>query len=180
MATEVCDFVSYSCEAVGAIGSAGIAICAFFATIWQVVTTRAHNRLSVRPYLDSWEQFSPDGWGYQLKLMNNGIGPAVINDYSIFVDGKLIPGKGLKVMETALDLLLAGWKHEFSQSYLTDSYVMPAGEERTIVDLRFIDSAPTPEEFLALKKRIRLYIAYTDMYRETMPPLDTDKLAEGF
>lgn len=118
-----------------------------------------------------------DAGTYQFTIVNNGIGPAVINDYSFFVDGKQVPGKGADLLPAVLKKVLAGREYTFEQNYLSSSYVMPAKEERIILDLQIRTGIPTEEEFKTLRERVRLYIAYTDMYKGTMVPFDSDVVA---
>jgi hypothetical protein len=77
-----------SWEAVAALASVVIAFCAFVLTVWQVVTTRRHNRLSVKPFLTTWTDSDYDENRYGIKLINNGVGPALIKSFTIEVDGK--------------------------------------------------------------------------------------------
>src|SRR3989344_2263262 len=82
-----------SWEAIAAIASAIIALCALGLSIWQGYLSRGHNRISVRPHLTMWtHKYHGDGL-YAADIVNNGIGPAIIKCFSVKLDGKKIEGK---------------------------------------------------------------------------------------
>ena len=76
-----------------------VAFVALGLALWQFWVLRKHNRLSVRPYLtagykaDPADTLSDKGIGsFKVEVINNGIGPAIINDCFIEIDGKKVPG----------------------------------------------------------------------------------------
>lgn len=73
-----------------------IALCAFFATMYQAFLSRKHNRLSVRPHLnlDADLKNEPIGTVYSFRVTNCGIGPALIVDRYFTVDGVRFPFDG--------------------------------------------------------------------------------------
>lgn len=71
-----------------------IAILAFFVTFAQAYYAREHNRVSVRPFLTTFttRQFATDPTGatiltYKASLMNCGLGPALIQDFTVLFNG---------------------------------------------------------------------------------------------
>ncbi|MEH0739959.1 hypothetical protein H4F05_00435 [Vibrio cholerae] len=73
-----------------ALSSLVIAALAFVVTIWQSVLAREHNRLSVRPYLEVLGDFSFDS-PISVKIVNHGVGPAILKSISAEIDGYIIP-----------------------------------------------------------------------------------------
>src|SRR5437879_4048187 len=73
-----------------AIAAAAVALLSLFATIWFAFMTRRHNRLSVRPYLDHHLQTAATEpvW---FKIVNAGIGPAIIRRCTYVLDGTSYP-----------------------------------------------------------------------------------------
>ena len=69
-----------------------IGISALIVSVWQVQLSRAHNRLSVRPYLrfnSSNVNFAvEDRFRHELTLSNSGQGPAIIRSLEHTVDKK--------------------------------------------------------------------------------------------
>lgn len=70
-----------------AIFSALIAMAALAATFWQAAIARAHNRLSVQPRID-WGTDRYPGRPVCLFIENAGLGPAVIEQFTLVFDGK--------------------------------------------------------------------------------------------
>ncbi len=57
-----------------------VAICALFVSILQVVLLREHNRLTVRPFLDSYKEYSDSV--LTVSFSNEGFGPAILKNIS--------------------------------------------------------------------------------------------------
>lgn len=70
-----------------------IAACAMGATFWQAMITRRHNKLSVKPHLTLKTAIETSGesrYLVSLSIKNTGLGPAVIQDFNLFIDDKKI------------------------------------------------------------------------------------------
>jgi hypothetical protein len=67
------------------LATALIAALALFVSVWNAWIQRRHSRLSVTPHIDFiyGEMDSP----LSVNLLNNGIGPARVLNFSVFVDG---------------------------------------------------------------------------------------------
>jgi len=63
-------------------------IIALLVSFWTLRVSQKHNILSVRPYLTLKESYSRSDSYYGLGVSNDGLGPAIIQKMSIFVDGK--------------------------------------------------------------------------------------------
>lgn len=64
-----------------------IAVMAVVVSVWQVRISQAHNRLSVRPYMDFFYGWNNDGY-LELQLSNQGVGPAIIQKVEYFYDNQ--------------------------------------------------------------------------------------------
>lgn len=74
-------------ETVISISSAVIALCALGVSIWQGILTRQHQRKSVTPLIS----LSHNALNYEtieICIQNNGLGPAIITNYAISINGK--------------------------------------------------------------------------------------------
>ena len=70
-----------------ALWSMLVALCALATSIWQGYSMQQHNRLSLRPYLETEINIKEDG-RWELFINNNGMGPAQVKGLQYFVDGK--------------------------------------------------------------------------------------------
>lgn len=73
-----------------ALCSIFIAIAALVANLWQAAIARTHSRLTVRPHL-IWnidKNFDNGGANVVLRIHNCGLGPAIIRDHFISVEGQ--------------------------------------------------------------------------------------------
>jgi len=68
-----------------------VAALSLFVTVYQAYAVRRHNRLLVRPHLIFDSQFNSTTLDrhqtYQLRVKNVGLGPAVIDDFTISFEG---------------------------------------------------------------------------------------------
>lgn len=154
-----------SWEAIASLSSAVIALCALGLTVWQAKITRHHNRLSVTPHLTTWSQRDVGNNRYSVELLNNGIGPALIESFYIHVDGELISGEGMEPIEKALKILFSQYQYASWQSFVAKGYMMAEKEARNLVTIVFQgEKVPTPVEVEHATKRARLLITYKSIY----------------
>jgi hypothetical protein len=64
-----------------------IAFLALSFTIWQGYLTRKHNRITVKPSLFVFNDFMSGGHDKGIFIVNNGVGPAIIKEIIVVVDG---------------------------------------------------------------------------------------------
>ena len=99
-----------------------------------------------------------------VHLENNGIGPALIKDFSIEVDGKII--KADDEVEEALNVLVKDlpidkWGHES----ITRNSFLPAGAKIELATM--ISKNYSPEELIKkIDPRVNITIEYTSIYGE--------------
>ena len=149
------------------VASIIIALCALVFTIKQGSQARKHNSLSVRPFLTIWtRQYSEKGL-YEVELINNGLGPALIEKFTVKVDGKVITGEGTEPVEKALKVVFPNHNYQSHQSYVDKGYSMAPKEKCTIVAIQFTDQPwPTPESVSQAFNRAELEVAYKSFYEE--------------
>lgn len=129
--------------------------------------TRKHNKLSVTPHLTTWMQSDQGKCTYAVELLNNGIGPALINSFCIQVDGQPIVGEGNEPMEKALKILFPQYQYSSRQSFVSKGYMMSAKETRNLVTVQFHgETFPKPEEVEHAAKRARVVIEYESIYKD--------------
>ncbi|WP_126463800.1 hypothetical protein [Sulfuritortus calidifontis] len=147
------------------IATAVIALCAFGITWWQTSVARRHNRLSVTPHLTTWSHSDDNASRYQIDLINNGIGPALIKLFFVQVDGQTISGEAGEPLLKAIKILFPQYNYHSHVSYVANGYMMSEKENRPLVVLQFIgEHLPKPEEVEHATKRARLIIKYQSIY----------------
>jgi hypothetical protein len=152
-------------QTITGISSAVIALCALALTVCQAWTTRRHNRLSVKPHLDTWSDSDEVNNNYTVKLLNNGIGPAVIKSFEIQVDGQPVVGEGVEPVKKTLKILFPEYQYDSHQSYVAPGYVMAAKEAHDLASVTFRgQKVPRPEEVRNAIKKARLLIHYESFY----------------
>jgi hypothetical protein len=156
------------------LGLAGIiALGAAITTIWQAVLTRKHNRLSVKPLLRLDRNAIP-GERYNITLMNNGFGPAIITSLIISIDDKAVAFESKVDAENALRKINLGQIKVFtifpSESF-PPNVVQPLFESKD--EVKDINEA---ERILRAFDRISFEISYKSIYNEEFHLLDSRKV----
>lgn len=152
-------------EAIAGFASVIVAAFAFFLTIWQACIARQHNKLSVKPYLSAWTHQEPTQNSYSIELSNCGVGPALIDQYLIQVDGQTMQGQGIAPTESAMKVLFPQYKYNLSASYFLPGYMMAAKESRTLLKIQFSGpTIPSLEEVLHARNRLRMICRYRSVY----------------
>jgi len=75
-------------EIIIAISSIFIALLALFATIWQGLVTRKHNKLTVKPILSFQITLSSHSDKIGICIINKGVGPLILTESIISKAGK--------------------------------------------------------------------------------------------
>lgn len=153
-----------------------IAGCALGLTIYQAYLSRRHNRLSVRPHLTVFTHRDkrPGQAVLVYRLLNNGVGPAFIKSFQIFLDGQLVAD-----LDKALAAVLLGRQYNHSITRLGDDYAMVAGEAKDILALVLpLADGESLEEVEAELNRFDLAVEYESAYKESRT-LDTRTSEQG-
>ncbi|MCA3903792.1 hypothetical protein JKP31_21220 [Vibrio vulnificus] len=114
-----------------ALSSLAIAVLAFFVTVWQSILARKHNRLSVRPFVEVLGDFSFNN-PISVKIVNHGVGPAIIKSISAEIDGYRIPlSKADDYQRLISDLHYP--EHSMRMFLLDSQLVLGVGTEQEII-----------------------------------------------
>ena len=154
-------------EVITAISSAAIALCALAYTVWQGKQAQKHNKLSFRPHLTSWSHQNSDKGAYAVEVMNNGLGPALIESFIVKIDGKIISGEGTEPIEKGLKILFPNIQYQSHQAYMANGYSMAAKEKCTVLAIQFVvPTSLTKEAIEHTLNRADLIIKYKSFYEE--------------
>ncbi len=154
-------------EMITGVASLVIALCALVFSIWQGFQVRKHNKMAFRPHLSSWSHSQHDKDVYIVELLNNGLGPAVIKNFTIKVDGKKISGEGTELMEKAIKALFPDMEFNYQYGHLGEKYAMGAKEKRTLLSIQFLDDElPPSDDIKRTLSRADLEVEYESFYGE--------------
>jgi hypothetical protein len=154
-------------EAIAAISSATIALCALGITVWQARIARRHNKLSVRPHLTTRIDSDPTNHVYSADLLNKGIGPALIKSFSIFVDGCAVGGEESESIKNAVEILFPKNVYALTHTHVPVGSGLAANETIKLVSIQFAGQlVPSSKEVNDAIRRTRLLIHYSSMYEE--------------
>lgn len=146
------------------LAAAVTAIAALAVSIWQGVETRRHNRLSVVPHLTYYVTFATMDQNVGIKLSNNGIGPAVVTTFAIYVDGEQMNDIGAGGWHSAIEKL------GLDESWVTFHWLDPNGAIRVgeTVWLLAISPEDQNEDRVHMLEnaipRLRIHIDYKSIY----------------
>ncbi len=73
-------------ENITAISTSIIAVAAIVVAIWQAITTRTHNKLTVVPHLVFERYVDEISMTAKIILKNVGTGPAIIKSFDVYLD----------------------------------------------------------------------------------------------
>ena len=153
---------------IGANAAAIIALCALFVATYQVVATRRHNRLSVRPHIEVTPNRTLDTLGrFAVTLRNNGLGPAIIESYEVTLDDKPIPLAESSVAEGMIAGLIKKPLQQFSYFRILSNMAIAKDQEVVLLSITFgILSREEYDATIKLLDRLGARIKYRSMYRE--------------
>ena len=153
-------------ELIVAVSAQITALAALLVALWTGYLGRLHNRQSVRPILSSTVAFGPEDRLKGITVSNVGLGPAVIESFTVFLDKNKQAGS-CGGWTTAFDTI--GVKRGLFTHRWYDKGDVLAGPTRHIllgVDTQQVED---PQALLDLKeviKRIDVRIVYSSVYEE--------------
>ncbi len=159
-------FIELNWQVISGISTTIIALCALALSIWQGMQTRRHQRLSFRPHLTTCSETDIANGSYLIELINNGIGPALIEEFLVKVDGKVISGRGADLIEKVLKILFPKLHYKSSQGYVAKDHSMAAKDKLTIVKIEFLEPYPSLEVMDRAYSRVSFQITYKSFYGE--------------
>ena len=94
------------------------------------------------------------------EIINNGVGPAFIKSFKVFMNGNLISN-----VESEIKNLLDDYQNTLTVINLTDDYVMKSGEKQEILKVNFnFKEGQSIQQVEELLKCLDLIIEYQSVY----------------
>lgn len=164
-----------------------VALIALGAALQQGEENRRQNRLLVRPRLAISEhedlvEGNPGLWSIKFALMNNGIGPAVIDSFALLVANEEIPVREPGEMRAILrDHMSGDFYGDKGLFCCRPGHVLKAGDSVPLAEILFKhprEFTPEAVEQAAQQQRERLskvgiLIRYSSLCGEVQPPYDS-------
>lgn len=147
-----------------------VAIFAFITSVCQAYFTRRHNKLSVKPILSvefNLAYKNDDDFGISLK--NNGIGPAILKDLKVFVEGKLASNFSRDNWEKVFELIQIpkNWEPLISCTTIKPDYSISAGDKKQLLKINKKGlETNTLEDMRNFLKKLKIQITYESIYGE--------------
>ncbi|GEM_PF-2044982 len=149
-----------------------IGTSALILTTVTVYQTRKHNRLSITPHLNTFLDHGDKE--VTLILLNNGIGPARIDDITVFIRENDFKGDLKQIAFNQIqDVLLECLTIEYA-IHLGSNYSLLPGSKHELIKVSISDSEYTRAQIERNLKQIHLLIGYSSFYGDTFT-LDTRK-----
>lgn len=138
-----------------------IASCALVFTAWQFSIQRKHNMVSVTPHLFSFRdrERNDDSAIITVSLINNGLGPAFIHKFEVYLDGKVSdPDAAVKAVFGEPD-------GHFKYTVLGDDFALSPGQKVTLITVPFpIETGTDIKEMEQELERLEVVITYKSAY----------------
>ncbi|QXH99161.1 hypothetical protein HV782_021765 [Pseudomonas monsensis] len=149
------------------IMSAVPAFIALWFTYRQNSLTKKHNRLMVKPHLDDLTHEDIHGFQYKYSIVNNGVGPAIIADVKVTIDGAVIDSK--KDLPDIVRVLFPDIADEQfgHHSIAVGSYLSP-GKDISVLTINCASKAILLEVKNGIRDRARLVINYESVYGDKL------------
>jgi len=151
-----------------ALLAAFVGALALLLTLWQGRLTRRHNRLSVRPHMDWFRERTP-GRNPNIRVMNYGLGPAIIDSVTItFKDKSFVVSNHQLSPELQAAIQAGPFFTEWD--IFTPDTPIKAGHELNLFEcaLEKGHEAADHAGALQLLDQIGVTIEYRSMYKERM------------
>lgn len=149
-----------------------VSVCALMLTCYTAWLSRHHNRVSICPRLVAFVErrlVTEPGGGHliiDVGLTNTGLGPALISNYELLVDGSPAPADEPDSMFASIrSAMPADYINSLcSFGTLKKGYVMASGEGFQVVVLAIREPGVDIKESM---KRLHLRVRYLSMYGES-------------
>lgn len=149
-------------EFIIAVASIAIALSALAVAIWQGILMRRHNRLSLRPHLTFRQMMSEANPQFSLELLNNGIGPAIIKDFQVLLDGGREDHFDAQGWMALLDLV--GLKGRAIGAVCDSEEFLAAGQSLQLIKYESLPAPMGTRELRQALRRMEVHIEYQSVY----------------
>jgi hypothetical protein len=151
----------------GANWEAIVASVALFIALWEAITSRRHNRLSVRPSLAFYRDTDIEKFTCRLVVGNNGVGPARLLRFTLLCDGAPLPDSRGPTVRDLLATMFPEVTHRCKVGYANNGHILAVNENFNIILLTLKGvTEQEAERLLERMNRIDCIVGYESFYGE--------------
>ncbi len=139
-----------------------IALCALLLTIWQLSVQRSHNKVSVRPHLFVFRDNGRLNHKSKITvyLINNGLGPAYINDFKVYLDGVEAEA------QSAVETVFGKRDNELQYMTLDNDFAIAHGQRVSLISILFpVENWDDVETMESCLDRLQIVVNYSSAYQ---------------
>lgn len=142
-----------------AVCATAIAVLSLRVSVLEARAVREHNRQSVRPMLQL-SHYRERGGIAGIRIVNCGLGPAVITGSVLKLDGRLLGSWD----EATVNSFREDLEPRPSATTFLDGFALPAGYNEYLLFLDGFDSVTHSEFWELIRQRLDLEIQYESLY----------------
>jgi len=160
----------FSADTITAFAAVIIALIALALGILDHSETRKHDRLSVVPRLTYDYLLASVHQDISIEISNNGLGPAIVKEFNIYMDGKKLEDFGARGWLYAMELLLNVLSETAQPNvfFFNSGDTMKRGDTKKLIS--FSRENLTQEDMLVIIdffSRLSINIKYESLYGDT-------------
>ncbi len=140
-----------------------VAIAALFTAVVHTRSLRQHHRLTVVPHLYLHRELSLDRPNIMITLSNTGLGPAVLDNYSVYVDKEVTPIRAATDWYPVLSSLGVRFEN-VNAAVLEKGDMIGAGRQLPLLTVDLSTGENNFHELQKLVERIRIKVKYASVY----------------
>jgi len=165
--------ISNTLAAIASLASVLIACLALRFSNKQIKMHEQHNRLMATPHLSGWNHIDGDAGTFIFTLENNGLGPAIVREINLLIDGKHLEGEGSELIDAAVEKMFDIKTVNYGVEMFNTGEFISAGKKFDIFTINTQDkSAEDVRSFVA--EKARLLIKYDSILGDSYL-FDSDK-----
>lgn len=150
-----------------ALGALITAFFSFVITVIQAQITRRHNKLSVRPHIGIRTTTSIES-PINIKIKNNGVGPAFINSVELRIDNfkyDFCGNSDVTTLCNKIDETITDCEH-IHYSKFNPPVVLDVGQEQLLIEFpTSIGNEELRDKIIKLLKKVQIQAEYRCLYK---------------
>jgi len=162
-------------------GAAALAFSAILLATWEGIENRKHNRLSVLPHVETFNDYDMGKYHFNMGIESTGLGPAVISGFYTFFDGKLVyPKKDNAIWITIKEGMLVEGLIPYQDSGVSLGQFLPPGDRVSLLKISAQEAKFEPKKFRENLGRIGVLLCYCSVYGDNCSMAKTGLIKPSF